>query len=68
VAVQIGLILGMVGSLLVAYGALRVLRQGKEYHRSFDRALERGVILTGFLMIAVGFGVRLLVEAGRLFR
>ncbi len=68
VAVQIGLVFGIVGSLLVAYGALRILRPSRDTRRSSDRALERGATLTGFLLIAVGFGVRLLVEAGRLFR
>jgi hypothetical protein len=68
VAVQIGLVLGMLGSLMVAYGALRVLRPGKDNHRSSDRYLERGATLGGFLLIGIGFGVQLLVEAGRIFR
>jgi hypothetical protein len=68
VAVRIGLILGIAGGLVIAYGALRLLRPARTAHRSFDRALERGAMLVGFLLIAAGFGVRLLVELGRLFR
>jgi hypothetical protein len=68
VAIQVGLVLGMIGSLLVAYGALRILRPREDAHRSFERAMERGTTLAGFLLIGVGFGVQLLVEAGRLFR
>lgn len=70
VAIQIGLVLGMLGALLVAYGAFRVLRPAKESRsqRAVDRALERGATLGGFLLIGIGFGVQLLVEAGRIFR
>jgi hypothetical protein len=67
VAVQVGLIFGIAGSLVVVYGALRLLRPSRNRHRSFDR-VERQATLVGFLLIAIGFGVRLLVEAGRLFR
>jgi hypothetical protein len=67
VAVQVGLIFGIAGSLVVTYGALRFLRPSRNRHRAFDR-VEREATLVGFLLIAIGFGVRLLVEAGRLFR
>jgi hypothetical protein len=65
---ELGLILGILGALLVAVGAYVVLKGPGTSNRSFVRSIERSATLLGFLMIGVSLILQLAVQATRSLR
>lgn len=65
---ELGLILGVLGGLMVALGAYVVLRGPRNSNRSLLRSLERSATLVGFLMIGVSLLLQLGVQASRSLR
>ena len=65
---ELGLLLGVLGGLMVAFGAYVVLRGPRNTGRSLRRAVERSATLVGFLLIGACLGLQLIVQVGRAFR
>ncbi|MFN2589686.1 MAG: hypothetical protein ABR518_02825 [Actinomycetota bacterium] len=65
---EVGLVLGAVGGLLVAFGAYVVLRGPRMSNRGVGRAIERSATLIGFLLIAISLSMQAVVQAGRSLR
>jgi hypothetical protein len=65
---ELALLVGVVGALMVAFGAYVVMRGPRSSNRSVVRAIERSATLIGFLLIAASLAVQLLVQSGRSLR
>jgi hypothetical protein len=65
---EVGLILGILGGLMVAVGAYVVLRGPRSSNRSFVRSIERSATLVGFLLIGASLLLQLTVQASRSLR
>jgi hypothetical protein len=65
---ELGLLLGVTGGLMVAFGAYVVLRGPRSNDRSLRRAVERSATLVGFLLIGACLGLQLIVQVGRAFK
>jgi hypothetical protein len=64
---ELGLVVGILGGLMVAIGAYVVLR-GPRNSSTGLRSLERSATLVGFLMIAVSLVIQLGVQGVRSLR
>jgi hypothetical protein len=65
---EIGLLLGVVGSIFVALGAYWVLRGSRSSDRTRGRAIERSATLIGFFLIGFCLLLQLVVQVGRTFK
>ena len=65
---EIGLLLGTLGGLVIAVGAIYVVRGPRGSDRTLPRAIERSATLVGFLLIGLCLGLQVIVQLGRAFR